>query len=248
MALQQIKKVIVRDAIIENILQYIEENRLEIGDKIPSERTLASCLKVSRGSVREALKALEYSGILEIHHGGGAFLRSKSPFPLTKYCGDERENLVMLRHLLDARRMIEERVIVEATPTATAQQIRELYEMEERQITLIEKGLVEAGSKYELPNMNFELRITAMLRNPVILDMHQRLETAWKKAFRTIKSMPFPPRERYGHHIEIIKAIESSNVKNALKAMTYHNQVLATFIDNEIRKLDQRINAESMAD
>ena len=85
MALQQIKKVIVRDAIIENVLQYIEENRLEIGDKIPSERTLASCLKVSRGSVREALKALEYNGILEIHHGGGAFLRSKSPFPLTRY-------------------------------------------------------------------------------------------------------------------------------------------------------------------
>ena len=240
MALQQIKKVIIRDAIIENVLRYVEENDLKIGEKIPSERSLAAQMKVSRSSVREALKALEYGGILEIRHGGGAFLRSEATFSTFRYGKDQRENLLMLRHLIQARRMIEERVVVDATKLISPEQIGELYASEEHQLALAESGASEEGSFYELPNMNFELFITALLNNPVIYDMHQRLQPLWKKAFKSISSVPFPPRERYSHHVEIIKGMESGNAKAAEKAMIYHNRILADFIDREIHTLDEQ--------
>jgi GntR family transcriptional repressor for pyruvate dehydrogenase complex len=238
MALQQIKKVIIHDAIIENILRYVEENNLQIGDRIPSERTLAACMNVSRSSVRGAVKALEFSGMLEVRHGGGAYLRAKNDFSSFKYGKHQKENLVLLRHLIDARRMIEERVVTMVTPIITPEQVRRLYDMEEYQVSLIESGAEVEGSRYELPNMNFELAITAMLENPVILDMHQRLETAWKKAFRNLATTPFPARERYNHHIGIIQAMEKKNVKKAEKAMEHHNRILVAYIDEEIRKLD----------
>lgn len=50
--------------------------RLRPGDRLPSERDLAQQLGVGRNSVREALRALEVSGILRLHKGGagGAFI------------------------------------------------------------------------------------------------------------------------------------------------------------------------------
>lgn len=239
MALQQIKKVIVRDAIIENVLKYIQENGLKIGDKIPSERTLSSCMKVSRNSVREALKALEYNGMLEIRHGGGAFLCSTVSMAVNGYCKAQRDHFVLLRYLIDARRMIEERVVMDVTPGVTVEQIQKLYEMEDHQLALVEEGGVEEGSQYELPNMNFELVITSMLNNPVIYEMHKKLESMWKKTFRILSTTPFPARERYNHHINIINGMKSRNVKVAVKAMAYHNSILAKYINDEIQKLDE---------
>jgi DNA-binding FadR family transcriptional regulator len=42
----------------------------EPGEKLPSERTLAAELAVSRPAVREALKRLEQAGLVRISHGG----------------------------------------------------------------------------------------------------------------------------------------------------------------------------------
>jgi DNA-binding FadR family transcriptional regulator len=164
-ALQQIKKVIVRDAIIENITRYIRENSLKVGDRIPSERTLAAAMKVSRSSVREALKTLEYAGMLEIRHGGGAFLLSTAAMPVSEYSSAQRDHFVFLRQLIQARRMIEERAVAEVVPHLTESQALSLRRMEDEQLEAAEKGLAEQGSRYELPNMNFELAITSLLDN-----------------------------------------------------------------------------------
>jgi len=244
--IQKIKKVIMRDAIIENVLNYIKAHNLQPGDKILSERELSSRMKVSRSSVREALKSLEFNGLLEIRHGGGAFIHSLDPMPLAGYQKEQKDHFVLLRNLIDARRMIEEHVVKEITPRIKPEQVRELFEMEDQQLSIAETEKVEEGSKYELPNMNFELAITAMLNNPVIYDMHKRVETMWKKTFNTLSTTPFPARERYGHHMDIIKGMESGNVKSAIKAMAYHNNVLVKYIDDQIAKLDEKNNQQKL--
>jgi len=240
MALQQIKKVIIRDAIIENITRYIRDNNLKVGDRIPSERTLAAAMKVSRSSVREALKTLESNGLLEIRHGGGAFLLSTAAMPVAEYSSAQRDHFVFLGQLIQARRMIEERVVAEVVPHLTESQILSLRRMEDEQLEAAENGLDGEGSRFELPNMNFELAITSLLGNPVIREMHKKVEVLWKKTFRGLATTPFPARERYKHHLDIIRAMESGNVKAAVKAMAFHNSILADYIDEEIRKLDSR--------
>ncbi len=62
-------------AIQDQIKQYITERRLRPGDALPPETQLAADLGVSRGSVREAIKALESLGIVEVRHGNGIFVR-----------------------------------------------------------------------------------------------------------------------------------------------------------------------------
>lgn len=63
------------DAIQRQIKDHIIENNLRPGDLLPPEGQLANDLGVSRGSVREAVKALESLGILEVRHGTGVVVR-----------------------------------------------------------------------------------------------------------------------------------------------------------------------------
>lgn len=66
----------VRDAILDEI----GAQRLNPGDRLPSERALAEAFHVGRHAVREALRTLEMSGVLRFAKGvnGGAFVRERS--------------------------------------------------------------------------------------------------------------------------------------------------------------------------
>lgn len=58
------------DSIAQQIMHMIEvENRFSVGDKLPNENDLAQELGVSRTTLREAVKILTTSGILEIKRG-----------------------------------------------------------------------------------------------------------------------------------------------------------------------------------
>lgn len=59
---------------ISKIRSLIVQASLKPGDRLPSERELAETLSISRSSVREALRALSFLGIVETRHGGGTFL------------------------------------------------------------------------------------------------------------------------------------------------------------------------------
>lgn len=58
----------------------ISQGKLRPGDKLPAERNLAQMFGVSRNTVRDAMRALELSGLIELKLGsaGGAFVLSGS--------------------------------------------------------------------------------------------------------------------------------------------------------------------------
>jgi GntR family transcriptional regulator, transcriptional repressor for pyruvate dehydrogenase complex len=60
------------------ILRVLEARELSPGDRLPSERELAATLKVSRPSVREAVRSLQAEGRLVVKHGQGVFVAEPS--------------------------------------------------------------------------------------------------------------------------------------------------------------------------
>lgn len=64
------------EEIVEQVQTLISEGQLKPGERIPSEREMASLLGVSRPSVREAFMILEAMGMLEARQGGGTYVRS----------------------------------------------------------------------------------------------------------------------------------------------------------------------------
>lgn len=67
----------VSKSIVEQIRQAILQGKLKPGDRLPPEKELAENFGVSKASLREAFRALEAMGFLEVRQGvgGGAFVQ-----------------------------------------------------------------------------------------------------------------------------------------------------------------------------
>ncbi|MCC8193356.1 MAG: GntR family transcriptional regulator [Deltaproteobacteria bacterium] len=238
--LREIKKIIVHDAIIESITDYIRSSGLALGDRIPSERSLAETLKVSRSSVRGALKSLETEGVLEIRHGGGAYLRSLSSPIYYQYTSDHRENLHLLRDLVQARQAIEEWTVAEAAKVIPKDEVKRLATQQRRQLKALEAPDPAGDPEHRLPNMDLEIAITRVVGNAVLLDMHEKIEKMWKQAYKNLQMAAFPARMRYEHHMAIISALGARDEEAARLAISVHNRSLEKHIARAIEKLEQK--------
>lgn len=79
------KKSAISEDIIARLLTMIKEGELQPGTKLPPERELAEMMKVSRPSLREALRALSIMNIIEIRQGDGTYITSLEPELLVEH-------------------------------------------------------------------------------------------------------------------------------------------------------------------
>lgn len=63
--------------VARKISDLVNTGQVKPGDRLPSERDLAEMLNVSRPSVREAMIALEVSGLIEVRMGNGIFVTNR---------------------------------------------------------------------------------------------------------------------------------------------------------------------------
>lgn len=68
--------------VVEDVQRLILDGTLRPGDRLPAEKDLASELGVSRGSLREGVRALDVLGILEARHGDGTYVTDLDPATL----------------------------------------------------------------------------------------------------------------------------------------------------------------------
>jgi DNA-binding FadR family transcriptional regulator len=65
--------------VANQLARLISEGQIRQGDRFPSERDLAERLSVSRPTIREAMIALEMSGVIEIRTGSGIYVTQRKP-------------------------------------------------------------------------------------------------------------------------------------------------------------------------
>jgi len=70
--------------IVQQLRQLIKIEKIQAGEKLPSERVLSERLGVGRSSEREALRSLELLGLIDKRHGGGTFLASTQKHQLVE--------------------------------------------------------------------------------------------------------------------------------------------------------------------
>jgi len=112
----EIRPVLKREALPEQIVRQlvalVREGELKPGDQLPAERALAESLGVGRPTLREALRALQLLGILDIKHGGGVFVSELEPDallgPLHLFLSLDPQSLGTI---LEARKVIEGAVL-----------------------------------------------------------------------------------------------------------------------------------------
>ncbi len=124
--------------VIEGIKAMITEGLLAPGDRLPVERDLALRFGVSRGSLREGVRALATLGIVETRQGAGSYVTSLEPAGLLGTLGLLADLTPAHRaaDLLAVRRVLEAEAAALAARLATDDELdaaqRVLDEMEAR--------------------------------------------------------------------------------------------------------------------
>lgn len=102
-SLNPIKPRRVSDQVFEQLRELIARGRIKPGERLMPERELATSLRVSRTTVREALNKMVVMGILEQKQGQGTFVRTMdrgTPNTFMGVLGAEEATLI---DLLDVR-------------------------------------------------------------------------------------------------------------------------------------------------
>lgn len=108
MTMQTLQRPKIRDQAAEEIKRYIVDRQLSPGDRLPTETQLAETFGISRLSVREATKALEFLGIVEARTGVGLMVGRIDLGRVTGHLGFHPA-----LHQADPQQLIDSRVVIE---------------------------------------------------------------------------------------------------------------------------------------
>ncbi len=107
----------------EQIADLILQGEFKVGERLPSERSLAERFEISRTSVREAIIALEVQGLVEVRGGSGIYVCDAA----TKPVGFIPDGGAGPFELLRARWVIESEVAALAAQNRTDADIDKIY-------------------------------------------------------------------------------------------------------------------------
>ncbi|SRR5690625_2378150 len=117
----------VYEEVLNKIQSYIEENELEDGDKLPSERELAEQLNAARSSVREALRAIELLGLIETKHGEGTFLKKYRPYQTVELLATfVLRQPMTIRELFEMKYMLEKECLTQVSEAMSHDELKEM--------------------------------------------------------------------------------------------------------------------------
>ena len=223
-------------AIMDQIKEAVFQNKLVPGNKLPSERQLMEQFKASRVTVREALRTLEYSGILEIKRGseGGAFIRD----PNTKLVNNFLQDMfsmgkVKISNLTEARLAVEP-----FSAKVAAVRIRE-DSLEQLRLNIKDtKDCLDKDNRSDarLLNLEFHRLIAQASGNPVIFFMIDSIMDIMEHNISSIPLTAKPVERTTQYHEKIYLAIRNRDADGAQDLMLKHIQDIQRALEALNRK------------
>lgn len=218
MEIKPIERSSLPDKIIAQITSTIIEGRLQPGDKLPSERELAERFSVGRTTVREALKALSYAGVIIKAREGTIVSRSISNFFI-----DSLTQMLILKHL-DFEDLFETRKILEVKLTGLAAQRATIEDIEIIGNILKEMSEKANHNPYEFitEDIKFHESIAEAAQNRVLYEIFITIRLLLRKAQEEAIKYPGIMKHSLKCHQQIFNAIKMQNVSKAESAMFDH--------------------------
>ena len=224
--LEPIEQKTMTELVAQRLVGLLSEGVLKPGDKLPPERDLAQKLNVSRTTVREALKLLTLSGLLEARRGDGTyvcqdftnFLSQQIEWPVL-LSASEVDMIVEVREGLEAKsaRLAAER----ATPEDIVQM--GVY----RAMQEIEVSDVEHATDLDL---EFHNAIACASHNDLLCRLMSSLQNILRQYIALANQQADELETTVAEHRAIYEAIAAGDPDAAERAMMDHLAISKTWI------------------
>ena len=215
---QAIKRRRLYQDIVGQVQGFIRDGVLKPGDKLPSERELAERLEVSRSSLREAMRALEYQGLVVSKPGAGTFVSTEQIDTLISIIAasvtgarDILKDVFELRHLLEPQIAA---LAAERATTGDIQRMVRAVEEQEQEIAGGESGV--AG------DTAFHLALAQATQNTALMKVMPTITDLLQESRDLALQTPGRPQRSAASHKFIMDNIRRRDVEGARAAMEHH--------------------------
>lgn len=233
-AFRPIRRRRLSDAVTDQIRERVAAGDLRPGDKLPAERDMAEMFGVSRGAVREGLRALEHAGLVELLQGtkGGAFITEGDSSAIGDHFRDKYYlGGISLAELTEARLWLETLVVRVATERATDADLDALQANVEEAERLLKAQRFE--DKIDV-HIAFHVLLAEATRNAIFV----MLMTALMEVMRDFAHAAGGERHDLTMRArrKLLKAMRARDADAAVDAMTKHLIALQGRYQDVVRK------------
>jgi DNA-binding FadR family transcriptional regulator len=201
--------------VAEQLRTLIDNDHFKVGDRFPAERVLAEKLGVSRPTIREAMIALEISGLVDIRTGSGIYVANKKNESFNGPVGKS----IGFDEILEMRYILEPEICALAAARINDIQIQELKEL----IKTMEAVDITPEA-FEIVDHQLHIAIAAASENAA---METSIQWLWKLRVESIFTHCIEEEiSKQGlcieEHKKIVLAITQRNPERARIAMKNH--------------------------
>jgi GntR family transcriptional repressor for pyruvate dehydrogenase complex len=234
--LEPIKRTRIPDEIANRLRAMIVDGSFTKEEPLPSERVMAKRLRVSRSSVRDAIRRLEVIGLLETRHGQGTFLHELSvDNVVTPMASVLTFNRARQGDLMDARRAFEPAVARMAATRATDEELDAIDRILEEQ-----RRKVKASEPTIGEDTAFHAALAQATHNPVIVGVMETLnDLLVESRQRSLERRGRSLQSLRGHEA-VAEALRRHDADGAALAMDSHIAQIARLLGQDVEQTKRK--------
>jgi DNA-binding FadR family transcriptional regulator len=209
---------------IEQIAEKVRAGELHEGDRLPSERELAARMRISRPTLREAVKVLVEAGVLEVRRGqsGGIFVASEL-VPRALLRAGTAMRVSEVAGVLEARRLLEPRVAQLAAVHAGDDDFAAMHATIERQRELAaDPDFLRHEDLFLQLDLKFHLALARATRNSTVVQLVRHLFRRLEIARDMAVHAPLVPDWVIGIHERTLAAVRAADFELIDAVMDEH--------------------------
>jgi GntR family transcriptional repressor for pyruvate dehydrogenase complex len=209
------------EAIVAQIAEAVRTGELRSGDRLPSERLLATQMEVSRPTLREAIRVLADSGVVQVMPGttGGTFVVSNSiPPELVVRMGIRLGEVPVV---LEARRLFEPQVAQLAARVGSEAGFRTLGRIVDQQ-----ESTLEDWARITQLDTRFHLEMARATGNPLVVSLMTQLSRHLTIARATRMDAQVPVESAVAANRTLYEVLSRRDEDAVLQAMDDHLRLL----------------------
>ena len=223
--LKAVKRTKLHEQIVNQIQALIDKGRLKHGDQLPPERELATIFKVSRHSLREAIRILEHKKVLKSRPGSGTYIILEEASVVVEFLATaiNREKNT-LAEIFQFRELLEPQIAALAARNATPADHEVLKDILERQQDEADQDLSQGLDQ------DFHLALARATGNAVLLQIVELLGHIFSKSRHAESRSAHRQRLSIQGHRKIVEAVKNAAPKAARDLMTAHLSTIREFV------------------
>jgi GntR family transcriptional regulator, transcriptional repressor for pyruvate dehydrogenase complex len=220
--IKQVKRGRLSDQVVSQLRELIHSGELKAGERLPGEYKLAEMFKVSRTSIRDALRTLETIGIIEIISGSGTYVtdlseRLNTPQESLKWLIERKDMVVEIQEVREVVQGLAARLCAKRINADQLEILREAA----RELGQAEKH-PEEFEKLIKTNTNFHYLIGEYSGNSLLSELVLHFENLYSAGSEAIIKQDGRTEIYFTEHNGVFGAIEAGDGELAEKRMCDH--------------------------